>query len=85
MPSAAPMIPVKIVIIAVSDGTPPIISEMPIAIGAVTFLGSNVFIVIMSRPRKNAIAYVTLMAKNTPRKTETSIAFLASKTIFQLR
>ena len=45
------MMPVTIVSIAVRDGTPPIISEMPIAIGAVTFRGSRVMIVLLSKPR----------------------------------
>ncbi len=39
VPKEAPTIPVKIVIMAVKDGTPPINSEIPMAIGAVTERG----------------------------------------------
>ena len=41
MPKEAPIIPVMIVIMAVNDGIPPISSDIPIAIGAVTLLGSK--------------------------------------------
>lgn len=40
VPKEAPIIPVKIVIMAVSDGIPPIKSAIPIAIGAVALRGS---------------------------------------------
>ena len=46
VPRDAPTIPVIIVIIAVREGIPPINSAIPIAIGAVTFLG--IIVKIMS-------------------------------------
>ena len=44
-PSAVPTIPVSIVMIAVNEGIPPISSDIPIAIGAVTLRGSKDFVV----------------------------------------
>ena len=54
VPRDAPTIPVMIVIIAVSEGIPPINSAIPIAIGAVTFLGIIVKIISLSRLKKLA-------------------------------
>jgi len=51
VPSEAPIMPVIIVIIAVRDGIPPISSEIPIAMGAVTFLGIIVKIISSLNPK----------------------------------
>ena len=54
VPSEAPIIPVMIVIMAVRDGIPPINSAIPMAIGAVTFLGIMVNMISSSSLKKVA-------------------------------
>ena len=51
----APIIPVKMTMTAVSDGSPPNCSEIPIATGAVTDFGAIDIIEMVSAPKNQAI------------------------------
>ena len=73
-PNAAPTIPVIIVSIAVRDGSPPITSEMPMAIGAVTLLGSNDFDIMGSSCTNTEITTVITMANIDPSNIDAIIA-----------
>ncbi len=53
IPKEAPITPVISVIIAVKDGIPPIISDIPIAIGAVTLLGRRLKISSLGNSKYN--------------------------------
>ena len=52
----APMMPVLITSTAVSEGSPPIFSAMPMAIGVVTDLGASDIVVTRVAPSAQAMA-----------------------------
>ena len=64
------------VIIAVKDGIPPIISDIPIAIGAVTFLGNKLNMSSSCILNCNDKIYVIKMAKTEPIMSDIRIALL---------
>ena len=76
IPKEAPITPVINVIMAVKDGIPPIIYDIPIAIGAVTLLGRRLKINSLGNSKYNDNKYVTKIAKIDPMNREIKIALL---------